>query len=274
MPIIKIKRDNKYAQIANTTLRDKRLSLDTRGFLGEMLSYSEDFEVSVEWLLEHFDIGREKLLRFTTELKEFGYLKIPTSTNEHGKFTGKEWFFYGEPEAADTAEEPRCGKTVSRLSRSTGNPHDSSKQDSEELESFSIEKDSSVAPPTLAEKGKRFFSEFTELMTRHGSKESNARSALGKLKKTYGEEIVYDAYWQHSALLETKAGGAFEYFVGILKRQKADTVVALTEAEERKEKEVKREALLKEKADFFMKYRRDTYIEQGLTITGEPLPQY
>ncbi|MBS4029689.1 MAG: hypothetical protein KGZ58_13760 [Ignavibacteriales bacterium] len=94
--IIKLFNKSNFAQISNKTLRDKRLSLEARGMLTEILSYSEGFETSVESLLKLLDIGRNKLLRITNELKTNGYLRIENVRGRRGQIIDKEWCFYAE----------------------------------------------------------------------------------------------------------------------------------------------------------------------------------
>lgn len=99
--IIKLINKTGFAQIPNTTLRDKRLSLDTRGMLAEVLSYSTEFETSVESLMTLLGIGRKLLLRMTTELKLNGYLQIINIQGRNGQIIDKEWRFYAESQNED-----------------------------------------------------------------------------------------------------------------------------------------------------------------------------
>jgi hypothetical protein len=134
--IIKVKNKTGFAQIQNTTLRDKRLSLDTRGALGEILTYSEDFKADTESLMKLFGVGREKLLKITNQLKQFGYLEIKPVRDARGKIVDKDWIFYGESQGEDfrqavhDAENPHhgvihdAGLPYVGKNQSTGNPHD------------------------------------------------------------------------------------------------------------------------------------------------------
>ncbi len=127
--IIKVRNKAGFAQIQNTTLRDRRLSLDARGALGEILTYSEDFKVDTESLMKMFGIGREKLLKITTQLKEFGYLEIRPVRDERGKIVDKDWIFYGESQGVDFR---RSAEEVSKNAVSiqdAGNPYDGRAQD-------------------------------------------------------------------------------------------------------------------------------------------------
>lgn len=210
MPIIKNKSKSHFAQIANTTLRDKRLGLDTRGFLGELLSYQEDLDVSVEWLMEHFNIGRDKLLRMTTELKANGYLETPAIKGEGGLLKGKEWFIYGEP-------------TVIRGTRTTVKADDSYKREDQEekkREKSLLRKDGSS---DSAEKPKpsanSVWTDFKPLLIVQGNEPNSAGGMIKKLINKYGGERV-DRLFEANRELIFEQAESYGYFTEILKRDK------------------------------------------------------
>ena len=99
--IVKVRNKSRFAQISNKVLRDKRLSLESRGALCEILSYSEEFDTSVKSLMKLWGINRKKLLKITNELKQFGYLEIVNVRNEKGHIFDKDWIFYGKPQDFD-----------------------------------------------------------------------------------------------------------------------------------------------------------------------------
>lgn len=103
--IIKIRNTVNFAQIANATLRDFRLSLDTKGLLCLILSFPDDARLSVDYILSVVNKNRDKkchigvkaLRRMTKELTDAGYLEIKAIRNEETKsFAGKEWNIYGQ----------------------------------------------------------------------------------------------------------------------------------------------------------------------------------
>lgn len=138
--IIKVKQTSEFAQIKNVTLRDKRLDLDTRGALGEILTYSENFEADVPGLMALFDIKRERLLKITNQLKENGYLEIKPVHDKRGRIVDKEWIFYGvsqnfnfrkkenKPENHDT-EKPDNGENHDTEKPNVGQNHTTEKPD-------------------------------------------------------------------------------------------------------------------------------------------------
>ena len=135
--IIKTVKSNKFLNLANHTVRDRRLSLDTSGFLHHILSYSREFEASIQTFMDMFKIGRDKLLRITNELKEFGYLQLVPTKNKKGNFDGWEWRFYDESQGIDfrNLDKPEVrvsgdtDNTDVRETRTSGNTDDIKKNE-------------------------------------------------------------------------------------------------------------------------------------------------
>lgn len=103
--IVKIFNKTEFAQIPNKTLRDSRLSLDSRGALVQLLSYSGEFETDVPSLMKLFRIGRKRLLKITNEWKEAGYLEIVSIRGRGGVIIDKEWRFFAESQEANFRPE-------------------------------------------------------------------------------------------------------------------------------------------------------------------------
>lgn len=76
MPILKKSTyAEKFTILPNSFLQNRKLSYETRGLLGEILSYPEDWEIRKEYFKR--DYARErKLTRMFKELQENGYLYI------------------------------------------------------------------------------------------------------------------------------------------------------------------------------------------------------
>ena len=110
--------DDQYAQIPNSWLRDKNLSLDTIGLLAQLMSHSPGWRVSQESLAKANNVGRDSIRRMIRELVEAGYLSVSEKQvhNEQGYLAG---FVYttkdpepsqaapllAEPTKADTAHK-------------------------------------------------------------------------------------------------------------------------------------------------------------------------
>lgn len=226
MPIIKIRQPGGFAQIANSTLRDKRLSLDTRGYLCELLSHTEDLEVSIDWLTKHFGVGRDKLFRMNKELKEAGYLETPAVTNEKGQFEGKDWFIYGVPPDIRKTGEPEVGEKPT-----TGKPDYILKREDQERE----EEDTSLRDVAGPEKPdeteetrvklarKKFWEEFLALLTAEMYvPEEQAKKMLGKLFQKYDRDYVAGVYEENRELIR-EASDPYPYFLKILSEEKGKT---------------------------------------------------
>lgn len=203
MPIIKVKRESYFAIIPNETARDKRLGLDSRGFLCEILSHTEDLNFSVEGLMEHFGIGRDKLLRITKELKTFGYLETPQLIGEKGFFEGVEWVFYN------------LDQTGVRETRTADKPHPPLKKEEnqeEKKENTLLRKgassNSSEKPKKKTDGQQRsedpIWGELLyALIDHHGADEIATRKELGALtgRKGYGVDFVQAIYAENRKLI-------------------------------------------------------------------------
>lgn len=74
-----------FAQIANEAIRDKRLSFRARGILALVLSHSEDWEATRDWLLTQTEKeGRAAVQTALNELSDLGYRVVEKSQNEGG----------------------------------------------------------------------------------------------------------------------------------------------------------------------------------------------
>lgn len=76
-----------FAQIANGTLRDRRLSLKARGLLAMVLSYPEDWDAPRDWLVEQCDKdGKEAIQSALNELTALGYREVTKRQDEAGRW--------------------------------------------------------------------------------------------------------------------------------------------------------------------------------------------
>lgn len=86
---VKIKKRRKkerFTQISNKALRDKRMSLAVRGFFALMYSLPEDDEHSVSYYLKTGGISRDTFYSYIKVLEEFGYLTREQTHQSGGKF--------------------------------------------------------------------------------------------------------------------------------------------------------------------------------------------
>lgn len=210
MPIIKIRQPSGFAQIANSTLRDKHLGLDTRGYLAELLSHTEGLDVSVEWLLDHFQIGRDKLFRMNKELKECGYLETPSLTNEKGQFEGKEWLIYGV--SSEVRETLITGKADYSYKR-----EDQEDKREEKKESPSGEKVLFLVDDPSAQKPHGIWADFKELLRLQGKDGKDPGGMIQNLMTKFGAERTSRVYLANHDLIYG-AADSYSYLKDLLNR--------------------------------------------------------
>lgn len=134
MPIIKNQTSN-FVSVPNSSARDKRLSIETRGVLAFILSHKEDFDLSAEYLQKELDLGRDKVKKIIRELKENGYLNMEAAHNKKGNFSGQKWTVYAESQNQNfntyrPTEKPSDGYTDGRVDRQTENTSDNKRKSS------------------------------------------------------------------------------------------------------------------------------------------------
>ena len=97
--------DDQYAQIPNSWLRDKNLSLDTIGLLAQLMSHSPGWRISQESLAKANNVGRDSIRRMIRELVEAGYLSVSEKQvhNEKGYLAG---FTYTTKDPEPSQAEP------------------------------------------------------------------------------------------------------------------------------------------------------------------------
>jgi hypothetical protein len=84
--------DVPFAQIANSALRDKRLSFRARGVLALVLSNVGEWEASLRWLTAQSDHdGRKAVQAALNELTELGYREVRYESHSQKVVTVVEW---------------------------------------------------------------------------------------------------------------------------------------------------------------------------------------
>lgn len=106
-----------FTQIANSALRDRRLSFKARGLLALVLSNAGEWNATRAWLVAQSDLdGRAAIQSALNELTELGYRVV---TKEHDPVTGQfstiaTWFHEPDRSITRPTENPTVGKTGSR----------------------------------------------------------------------------------------------------------------------------------------------------------------
>lgn len=72
--IIRSRKD--FAQISNDILRDERLSPQALGFLVRLLSYEDEWSLSLEEIRQSFKMSKYRCLQVLAELQQFDYVDL------------------------------------------------------------------------------------------------------------------------------------------------------------------------------------------------------
>ena len=86
-----------YTTISNVFLRDKNLSLKSKGLLATILSLPETWDFSIKGICSVVKEGTTAVYSAIDELKENGYCKVSVNRNEKGMILGNDYTFYENP---------------------------------------------------------------------------------------------------------------------------------------------------------------------------------
>ena len=93
---IKTNREEGYIVMGNYHLKDKRLSLKSKGLLSLMLSLPDSWDYSTLDLSSICTESRDTIRKILNELKTNKYLKVVEKRNENGRFN-YEYIIYEKP---------------------------------------------------------------------------------------------------------------------------------------------------------------------------------
>jgi len=120
--IFRSKHKGDYTRINNAVLRDSSISDGARSLLVYMLSMSDEWSFSVKTLASYFDLSVSAIVSRIGELKKAGYIKTRQLTDKQGRFTGKVWDIYEEPQT-EFANLPHTEKTEHGKNRIPKKPY-------------------------------------------------------------------------------------------------------------------------------------------------------
>jgi hypothetical protein len=168
--------EEKYTQVPNGWLRDKRLSRRARGLLAELLSHRPGWRVTVESLVNSGPEGRDAIRTALHELQEHGYLTVVVRQSAGGKLDGHDYVL------TDPA-------TALLETRSTGNPqHGKSaakNTSSKEHDSEGVTNVTQATSSTLgAEHSQRLCELLAQLVRENGSKATVTKDWLDAARRT------------------------------------------------------------------------------------------
>lgn len=102
---IKKKKESNYTQIANTCVKDERLSWKEKGLHTYLMTLPSDWKIYMTEIVKHSRDGKAALYSALQGLEKFGYLKRIRKRDENGRFENLVYMVYEEPSLAEN-EEP------------------------------------------------------------------------------------------------------------------------------------------------------------------------
>ena len=117
MAVFRVERTRDYTVMSNYHLKDKRLSLKSKGLLSQMLSLPDDWDYTLSGLSVINRESKDAIRSALNELEAAGYIRRRQTTDASGKFSSNEYIIYERPEEP----EPLPGKPSSE-NPTTENP--------------------------------------------------------------------------------------------------------------------------------------------------------
>lgn len=127
MAVFRVERTRDYTVMSNYHLKDKRLSLKSKGLLSQMLSLPDDWDYTLSGLSVINRESKDAIRSALNELEAAGYIRRRQTTDASGKFSSNEYIIYehpAEPEPSlgqPSSENPTTGKPMTENPLS-GNP--------------------------------------------------------------------------------------------------------------------------------------------------------
>ena len=142
MSIVRVKKDARYFSASNEPFNDKRLSWETRGLMGYLLSKPNNWQVRMDGLEKAGPAGNHKLRRMLAEARQYGYMNRIRITLPGNKF---DWIteVYESP-SLNPNPTASYRKSTSGFSTS-GKPPDIVITEGVSTESFNLEGDATEA---------------------------------------------------------------------------------------------------------------------------------
>lgn len=125
MAVFRVERTRDYTVMSNYHLRDKTLSLKSKGLLSQMLSLPEDWDYTLSGLSFINKESKDAIRTAIIELENAGYIIRHQTTDASGKFSGNEYIIHESPTSPPkpslekpllenpTTDKPRAGKPLS-----------------------------------------------------------------------------------------------------------------------------------------------------------------
>lgn len=104
MAVFRINKTRDYTVMSNHHLKDKSLSLKSKGLLSMMLSLPEEWNYTTRGLATICKEGVDSIGTALKELEKAGYIKRNRLRDSHGKITDTEYIIFEQPQRQDISE--------------------------------------------------------------------------------------------------------------------------------------------------------------------------
>jgi hypothetical protein len=114
------RQNRQYAAIPNVAMRDDQVSIEARGMLALLMTYSDDWIFQRDHLMQMAGVGRDKFQRIMRELNDAGYVMRVPLRDEGGLVQGSTWLICDVP--GRPPENPVVGATEGLKNRQPEKP--------------------------------------------------------------------------------------------------------------------------------------------------------
>ena len=122
MAVFRVERTRDYTVMSNYHLKDKRLTLKSKGLLSQMLSLPDDWDYKLSGLSVINRESKDAIRSALNELEAARYIRRRQTTDASGKFSSNEYIIYERPEEPEpSSENPTTEKPMTEKP-SSGNP--------------------------------------------------------------------------------------------------------------------------------------------------------
>ena len=98
MAVFRVEKTKNYTVMANHHLKDRRLSLRSKGLLSVMLSLPEEWDYTLKGLSVISKEGVDAIAEAVKELERAGYIIRSRQRDDHGRLRGMEYVIYEQPQ--------------------------------------------------------------------------------------------------------------------------------------------------------------------------------
>ena len=121
MAVIRVEKVSDYTVVNNHYLRDKNLSMKAKGLLSVILSLPDDWDYTVNGLVNYIGEGKTAVTNALKELENNGYMVRRRIRDDCGRLGNAEWVRYEKPMTENIAQENIAQETQPQLNTNIPN---------------------------------------------------------------------------------------------------------------------------------------------------------